>query len=191
MTSVQVVVIVLVAAWLALLSLAVLLLVRQLGLIVSGMSVSGALTEDGAPIGSPVPKEAKQALPRLDRELTYLMFVSGSCAACGVVLSELQERGFEDERLHVVLAGDDGATNRLAASIPPDLTVVRGPEALAITQALRVRSTPFALQLENGIVTGKAVLRGADDLQRLIAAHAFSDAEEIASNLREVIDSVS
>lgn len=191
MSALETVVVALVAGWLAVLTIVVLALVRELGLLKTRASTSEALDEDGLPIGSPVPRTAKAVVPRLDRELVYLLFVSPSCGPCSALLDELRGATLPPAHVHVVIGGGGPRATELAALVPATFDVVVGDDAAAVTSALEVRGTPFALQIENGIVTGKAVVHSPDELARLIQAHDYSDARDMARNLREVYDSAS
>lgn len=188
MTQLEVVALALASAWLGLLTFIVLLLVRQLGLITVALATPQAQYEDGLPVGSPVPRDAKEVLPILDRQLAYLLFLSPTCGSCVGLMNEMATRMFSSASIFAVLPGvthDDELTLR----VPAAFSQVEDPAATAIAEALQVHTTPYALQVENGIVTGKAIIQDAADLERLIVAYEHSDAAEIARNLREVVDS--
>ncbi len=188
MTPLEVGALIVVSIWLAVLSFIVLLLVRQLGLIAVGLSEGQSQPEDGLPVGNPVPGDVKGSLPTLDRDLAYLLFVSPRCSSCAALLEEMTTRIFPASEVYAIMPGVD-EQHDFRKRVPASFLQVIDPDATAIGRSLKVRSTPYALQVENGIVTGKAVIQDADDLERLIVAHEYSDAAEMARNLREVLDS--
>lgn len=78
-----------------------------------------------------------------------------------------------------------------ASLFPPGVVaIIRDPDATAVAEALGVAVTPFAIEVESRVVTGKAYLRDVSDLVRLRDAREVSDAAEIAERMSEVLDAV-
>ncbi|HET8893040.1 MAG TPA: hypothetical protein VFM96_02955 [Gaiellaceae bacterium] len=140
---------------------------------------------EGVLVGSPLTADAIELRPELDKELRYLIFLSGNCASCAELAPRLDQVP-EPERLIVLVAGsNERANRRVAERIPIRIETIIEPEAGKLATSFQIHSTPQALQTENGIVTGKAAIRSLDDLRRFIAAYETSDAREIAITARE------
>jgi hypothetical protein len=190
MTGAELAAVALVAAWLAVLTLMLLLVIRHVGLLTLAAGGRDSTPRDGLMVGSPVPGEAIELRPDLDVELRYLVFLSGNCSSCAELAPQLGTVA-EPERLIAVVAGsNERANRRVAERLPAGIETIVEPDAGALVSALQIHSTPQALQTENGIVTGKATLRRVDDLIGFIAAYATSDAREIAIGAREAAANV-
>lgn len=181
MSGAQTVALVLAALWLAVLSLVVVLLVRQVGLIVVRLQAlpSFSLQEDGPEIGSPVPDGVLALFPQHSHEPLHLLMLSATCTPCRELAAELHGRQLP-LRTVALVAGEDGLAQSLAQLLPKDVRVVTDPEATALADVLRVRSAPFAVEVQEGTVTGRAYLHSFSDLLRLAEARSISDAAEIA-----------
>jgi hypothetical protein len=195
--SLEITALTVIAAWLGVLTLASLLLVRQVGLLTVRLNFAGQDTDDGLPIGTPLPAEVTSRLPELDQELAYLLFVAPTCGPCVDLVRQLAEsesnghnrNGIGGHRTLAFLPGADDRAEELASRVPVGMRKVRDPDATSVAKALHVRTTPFALQVERGIIAGKARVKDAAELQSFIETYAVSDAAEIAKSIREVIDS--
>lgn len=187
MSTLEVVALLTVGVWLLALSFVVVLLVRQVALVGIQLQSVGTPNEDGLPVGTPVPANVTQGVLTVVDDPVYLLFVSPTCAPCMDLVSDL--RGVNGERIVALFPGNDGRADEFARRFPPGFELVRDPRASEIAEALRVRTAPYALQIERGIVTGKATVQAISDLVSLMNAHATSDAVDIAKSMREVLDS--
>ena len=172
MSGVAVVALVLVCAWLGVLSLVVVLLVRQIGLLTVRLSVASqalSLDNDGPQVGSKVPDELVSALPSLlEDERAYVLLLSATCDPCRELVSEIGERHFE-QTIVALVPGREEMAGELASLLPSGMQTVTDPEATRLAEVLRISSTPFALELEKGTVTRKAYLYGgAPDLVEFV-----------------------
>jgi hypothetical protein len=170
MTDLETVALVLVAVWLALLTLVVVLLVRQLGLIVARLEddpSAFSLANDGPPIGDELPGEVATALPSVNGGPSYLMLMSATCGPCRRLATDLQ-----DTLLGVPVTALVPGREELAASLiellPAEIHVVRDPEASELAERLGIRSSPFGVALDGATVSGKSYLNRVADLMRLI-----------------------
>jgi hypothetical protein len=185
MTGAELTALALVAAWLVVLTLMLLVVVRHTGLLTLAIGSTDSRPGDGLLVGSLLPAEVVEQRPELDRELRYLVFLSGNCASCAEVAPHLAELP-EPDRVIVFVAGSNARANRkLIDKLPSSLDVVAEAQADAMVTALQIHSTPYALQTENGILTGKAAIRSTEQLQGFIRAYEASDAHEIAISARE------
>jgi len=179
--------VVLLSLWLGALTLAVLLLIRQIGLITVRLDVARSGRDDGLGIGDRVPTQVLAALPELEHGLVYLLFLSPSCGPCLEIVPELGSQDFEAPVI-ALFGGRDEMADDFEATFPSEIRTMRDPIASEVADTLKIRSTPFAIEIETGIVTGKTYMREAADLVRLMAARETSEAAEIAHNLREVVE---
>ena len=167
MSALALAALVLVCIWLGVLTLVVVLLVRQIGLLTVRLSVAGeatSLDDDGPEVGSSVPKDVALELPDHAEEHAYVLLISSSCTPCWELVADLGERRFEQEILALV-PGRDELASELAALLSSGMRVVLDPEATRLAGALQLESTPFVLEIEHRTVTRKAYLhKGASDL---------------------------
>jgi hypothetical protein len=167
MSELAIAALVLVCIWLGILTLVVVLLVRQIGLLTVRLSVAGqalSVDNDGPEVGSSIPEEVASVLPNLEEERAYLLLISASCTPCRELVADLGERRF-DQKIVALVPGGEEQASELAALLPPGIRAVLDPEATRLTEALKLQSTPFVLEVERGTVTRKAYLyEGASDL---------------------------
>jgi hypothetical protein len=167
MSALAIAALVLVCIWLGVLTLVVVLLVRQVGLLTVRLSVAGeatSLDNDGLEIGSSVPEDVAVVLPDQAEEQVYLLLISSTCLPCWELATDLAEHRFE-QNIVALVPGHEEQAGELAALLPSSMRVVLDPEATRLAGALRLESTPFALEIERGAVTRKAYLhQGASDL---------------------------
>jgi hypothetical protein len=167
MSALAIAALVLVCIWLGVLTLVVILLVRQIGLLTVRLSVAGEATpldNDGPEIGSSVPEDVAVVLPDQAEEHAYLLLVSSTCTPCWELVADLGERRFE-QKIVALVPGHGEKAGELAALLPSGIQVVLDPEATRLAGALQLESTPFVLEVGHGTVTRKAYLHeGASDL---------------------------
>ena len=167
MSALAIAALVLVCIWLGVLTLVVVLLVRQIGLLTVRLSVAGEATpldDDGPEVGSSVPEDVEAVLPDQAEEHAYLLLISSTCLPCWELVTDLGEHRFEQDIVALV-PGHKERAGELAALLPSSMRVVLDPEATRLAGALQLESTPFALEIERGAVTRKAYLhQGASDL---------------------------
>ena len=165
MSALAIAALVLVCIWLGVLTLVVVLLVRQIGLLTVRLSVAGralSVDDDGPEVGSSVPEDV--ALPDLEEERAYLLLISAGCTPCRELVADLGDRRFE-QNIVALVPGSEEQASELAALLPPGIRAVLDPEATSLAESLKIQSTPFALEVERGTVTRKAYLyEGASDL---------------------------
>lgn len=164
--------IVLAALWLGVLTLVMVLVVRQLAILTARFEMAGSRISpgaDGLEVGRQAPVEVLSALPELRTRVGYVLVLSATCAPCRELAPNLAELSFT-EPVTALVPGRAELADSLAQLLPGWMRVVRDPEAMAIANALQVRTTPFAMEIEGGFVTGKAFLHAAADLRRLAEA---------------------
>ena len=160
MSSLAIAALVLVCVWLGVLTLVVVLLVRQVGLLTVRLSVATqaiSLDEDGPEIGSDLPEDVTEVMP--EGESAYLLLISATCVPCRELVGELEGHRFE-QTVVALVPGPDEQAGELASLLPQDVRVVLDPEATQLAESLDLESTPFVLEAESGTVTRKAHLYG-------------------------------
>ncbi len=167
MSALAITALVLVCIWLGVLTLVVVLLVRQIGLLTIRLSIAGqalSVDNDGPEVGSSIPEEVTSVLPDLEVERAYLLLTSAGCTPCRELVADLGEYRFE-QNIIALVPGDEEQANALASLLPPGIRAVLDPEAARLAEVLELQSTPFVLEFERGTVTRKAYLyEGASDL---------------------------
>jgi thiol-disulfide isomerase/thioredoxin len=179
--------------WLGVLTIVVVLLVRQLGLVTLRLELGGLSTppSDGPDIGTSIPHEVSERLPQLGQGLNYLLLVSPTCVPCHELAPQLSAVAIEaPARALALVPGSSEIADDFVPMLPVWYEVVRDPVATAVANALEMERTPAVLELEDGVVTGKAYVLRAADLQNLVDARARSDAADIARQAKEVGDHV-
>ena len=160
MSALAIAALVLVCAWLGVLTFVVMLLVRQVGLLTVRLSMATqamSLDDDGPEIGSSLPEDVAEVMPEGER--AYLLLISAGCDPCRELVAELDGHRFE-QKVVALVPGRQEQAGELAALLPPGIRVVLDPEATQLTESLDLESTPFALEVESGTVSRKVHLFG-------------------------------
>lgn len=186
MSGLAVAALVSVCAWLGILTLVVVLLVRQIGLLTVRLSVASqalSVDDDGPEVGDAVPEEVAAVLP--DGQ-AYLLLVSAGCSPCRDLVADLAGRRIE-QNVVALVPGNEEQADQLLALLPPGVRAVPDPGATELAGLLNLHSTPFVLEVAEGTVTGKAYLHeGAADFLEFIGAEDPS--EEPTTNLVKIAD---
>ena len=160
MSALAIAALVLVCAWLGVLTFVVMLLVRQVGLLTVRVTMATqamSLDDDGPEVGSSLPEDVAELMP--ERERAYLLLISADCDPCRELVAELDGHRFEQKVVALVPGRQEQATE-LAALLPQDIRVVLDPEATDLAESLDLESTPFALEVESGTVIRKVHVYG-------------------------------
>lgn len=150
--------------WVGVLSLVVVLLVRQVGIIT--LRLDRAREEDapvteGIDVGEPLPQDVAAALPTLNGRPTYVLLLGGLCPPCQELAFKLRDdQGTQS--IVAVISGRNASADAIAEAMSERAAVVREPDATAIADGFGVGTTPFAFEISDHEITGKAVVRGAD-----------------------------
>lgn len=158
--------------WLAALTVALLIVIRQLSLLSLRFQLAGprfSPAEDGLDVGRAVPSELLASIPEASSSVAYVIVASAICAPCREIAPGLARLRL-DEPVVALVAGRAELADALASSFPAWIRILRDPVATQFANLLQVKSTPFAMELENGQVTGKVFLHEATDLMRLVNA---------------------
>lgn len=157
--------------WLGVLTVVVVLVVRQIALLTARLSVTDGetfLANDGPLLDTAVPQEALSALPSLVHGQTQLLLLSGTCGPCRDLASELARRRFQSPGTVVLASGRAELADALVALLPSGLRTLRDPEAARVARALHIQSTPFAVLIEDGVVKAKTYVHESANLISLV-----------------------
>jgi hypothetical protein len=161
------------AVWLGILTLVVVILVRQTAILAFRQERVGSSTPpadtDGLAVGLPVPPPILAAIPEARSGVTYVLLTSASCTPCRELVPKLVKVRVE-EPIIALAPGRPELADSLAALFPPGIRVIRDPQASELAQELKIQQTPFAIEITAGHVTGKSYLRSPSDLRALVNA---------------------
>jgi hypothetical protein len=160
MSALAIAALVLVCTWLGVLTFVVMLLVRQVGLLTVRLSMAAqamSLDDDGPEIGSSLPEDVAEVMPEGER--AYLLLISAGCDPCRELAAELDGHRFE-QKVVALVPGREEQAGELADLLPAGIRVVLDPEATQLAESLDLESTPFALEVESGMVNRKVHLYG-------------------------------
>ncbi len=171
--------------WLLLLTVSVMLCIRQLGALTARMEIValGSGVGHGAALGFRISDDLARAHPGLGVGRRIVLVVSATCASCTELLQEL-ERGHQPEAIGQVdgvtalLVGPGDASRdearRRISRVTSD--VVLDPLATAVAQALRMKTLPAALYLVDGVVAGNLMfVDRLDQLDDLVSDADLGD----------------
>lgn len=179
--------------WLGVLTLVVVLLVRQIGLLTLRLSIVSTSTafsvaDDGPEIESEAPEVITSAFPQLlERQPVYLLFVSATCGPCRDLAAELNgHRDWPD--VIALVTGREELAEGLVELLPSEFQIVRDPEANKFAKSLQIQSTPFAIEFTGGTVNKKAYLYNASDFVTLFESYSSADANNSIRIPEEVLN---
>lgn len=143
--------------WLSVITLAVLLLIRQLGLLTSRVDhvlqgVNARPGSAGLDIGSKIPAAVVSELPQLATDSGIVLTLSSTCTPCRYVAAELRDTRFPyGDEVFALVAGPEAAAQDVVAVLPPGLRIYRDPTATQIADLLQIEYAPFALVIQAGV----------------------------------------
>lgn len=176
-------------AWLGVLTLVQVLVVRQIALLTVRTSSAGravppvedgfSFDDDGPQVGSSIPDEVASTLPELRRGRESLLLLSATCAPCRELAADLSKSGMKLSGVALV-PGSTSLADALVNLLPPSVRVLRDPEATRLANALKIQSTPFAITVNEGRVSGKSYIGSKADLLELTKSlqEAYPEADQ-------------
>lgn len=189
MSTITVIAVVFSAVWLGLLTLVVVILVRQaaiLGVRLELMNSQPPADSAGLDVGRPVPPSVLEGVPEARSGVAYVLLMSAICAPCRELVPRLAKVQVE-EAVVALVPGRPEVADSLVTLFPTWVRTIRDPLASELAKALQVQQTPFALEIEAGHITGKSFLHKATDLQVLVKARR-SGGRQLPATIVEVIE---
>lgn len=158
-----------IGVWLGVLTVVVVLVVRQIALIMVRLATTDGATfldNDGPALDTAVPPDVVSALPTLAWGRSQLLLLSGTCRPCRELAAALGRHQLPSTV--ALVTGTHDLAEGLVALLPQGMRVLRDPEASGIARALHIHSTPFAVVVEDGSVRRKTYVRKLEDLLQLV-----------------------
>jgi hypothetical protein len=190
MTGIETTALVVLGAWTGVLTLAVLLSVRQIALLTHRVNIANeffSFAHDGPEVGLKLSPALRAAIPALNEQMpTYLLNISATCAPCRELAVELGGRPF-DERVVALLSGSDELASAVIELLPESFSIIRDPQATELAELLQIKSTPFTVVVEGGFVVGKSYVNSVSDLERLHAANEKGRVADPSRNGRSAV----
>ena len=189
--------------WMGVLTLVLVLVIRQIALLTVRLSNANHMPaqqmedgfspeDDGPQVGDDVPDEMIAVLPELENDEGLVLLMSATCMPCRELAADLGRRSDELPRLPTVAlvpGSDVTLVDALVDLLPKDMRVVNDPDATQFANALKIKSTPFGIAVNEGKVVGKSYLHGKSDVTTLAEETEKGGSEESRSinvNLKEV-----
>ena len=176
MSGLAIAALIVVSVWLGILTIAYLLIVRQVALL--GMQVDRAAPglandhglasdyRDGLPEGTPVPEPVFEALPHTRTGVQLLLVLSGTCAPCREMAPQLASSK-PYAPLTVLIPGRAAVAEQVFHLMHGfDGPVMRAADADRLTNALGITSTPSVTVVRDGHVIATRFVKTLQDLER-------------------------
>lgn len=180
MSTLELVAMVIVAGWLAVLTVVALLLVRQIGLLTVRLDRDAQATApvgDGLAVGQEIPEMMR---PWLDEHTgpQFILVLGAVCAPCREIADELQDASLKSPVL-ALISGRRAPAQALRDMLPSTVRTVLDPDAEAAVRGLAISTTPFVFEVRGRRIAAKAALRGTDHLERFISEAEAVPTEEL------------
>lgn len=172
--------VVVVALWLIVVSMAVLLCVRQIGALMIRVELAGrgAGSSIAPTIGYRVSAALAQRVPILTEGPKLVVLLSTTCDPCLDLIAELR-RGVgpvnlgPEDRVILLRTEGDPAADAVTRDLEPHARVIAGSAGEDVARQLGMTTTPTAVFIVNGEVIGTGVAHHVaelDELTRSISA---------------------
>src|SRR5687768_15312672 len=161
------------ALWTGVLTVTVLTLVRQIGVLTVRLEASGAGRPagniDGLDVGRRVPPEVIAAVPGAANGPAYILLTSAICEPCRELVPALAKTR-QVPGVVALVPGRPEMAATLVDQFPAWIETVVDPVASSIAKALEIQRTPFLLEIEGGFVTAKSYMHSVRDLEVIVRA---------------------
>lgn len=191
MSGLEIVALIGVGIWLGLLTLVVLLIIRQVGLLTIRLESPPQqfdASADGLAIGMRIPEDVTRAIPDVLTGPAYLLVISASCAPCRALAADLQLHPLDSEtarRVTILVSGRESLADEITQLFPKEMQYIRDPDATGLVRSLGIQSSPFAVVAESGKITDKAYIQRSDDIANLADANSVSDRQRVRARIEE------
>ncbi len=181
MTTVQVSALIAVAIWMAVLSIVVLLCVRQIALISTQLGQHPVIMEnDGPEIGTDFAQMMSNEVPVLLNGESHLLLLSASCKPCHDLASMLNRIQLPAHPIAALVPGRPDLADLVVDVLPAQITPIRDPDATDLARAMSMQRVPSAVTFDQGVVTAKMDhIASAGDLEAFLHSRSTSPASGI------------
>jgi hypothetical protein len=161
MSTLGIAALVVAAIWVAALSLVVVLLVRQVGLLTLRADQADAGPSlDGLSVGSEVPEVLRPIVADAPG-LVHLLVLGSDCGPCRALVEGVRDREVLADVIAVV-TGDPARALAVAEELPGTFASVLPPRAEAIQASLNLQTTPFLFAIDSNVIVDKTTVKGVD-----------------------------
>lgn len=167
------------AVWAAVVTVGLLLCIRQIALLTHRVSTVGdafSFASDGPEIGTELPADVVAVLPPSNGD-SYVLNISASCAPCRELAEELSRTPI-DLPVTALVPGREELAEAIVELLPSSFRVVRDPDATRLAQALDIQSTPFVVAAQSGVVVAKSYVNAVRDIDRMVEARKAGEHPE-------------
>jgi hypothetical protein len=169
MSTLEVAAVVAASAWLAVLSLVAILVVRQTALLtLRADRAEGGASLDGLPLGRALPQAAARAVGDAS-ETTHALILSANCSPCRELADAIADVADLPPRVVAIVSGERNLAEALASRLPAAMPVFFDPIASEAIDSLNLSTTPFAFTFAEGRVANKVGLRGGQHFLTFLA----------------------
>lgn len=167
--------------WLLVLTVVVMMCVRQLGAVIVRIELvargGGGSYAHGASVGFRLTDHLVSRYPDLGRGRRAVVLVSSTCVTCAGLIEDfraphtLAAMTLPEELIALIVGSDHEQVDYIEQMLEGTAKTFRDPAATDIARGLRLANVPSALLLDDGIITGSLVfIDRVAQLDDLVAA---------------------
>jgi len=169
----------LLCAWLAIITIVVVLTVRQVSMLtareLSQAKGATSVALDGPAIDSAVPQSLAEVLTA---STTEVIFVSSSCSGCRDLMTSLSTAELESNVI-ILLSGQGDTADALNEMVSSSTVVLRDPISSALAHDLNIQSTPFGFTVQDGKIVRKGFIAAPSAYVGHLARGSLSGPETV------------
>lgn len=162
MSPIATMAVVLVSLWMAVLTVAIALLMRQVAILTHYLDPDYA--PDGLPVGRRIPRAIADLLPN---GTGGLLVLGAGCAPCRELAVNLRGASFAAP-LVVLIEGDANLAAAIASELPAEARILAGEEARDPYSSLALQTTPFLFLVEGREIVKKTTPQSAGHLLSML-----------------------
>jgi thiol-disulfide isomerase/thioredoxin len=171
MTALETTVVVVLAAWMLVLTVTLLVAIRQIAVIMLLLDRDGegpAPVDDGIDVGSELPTSVARLIDPLPDRPSFVLVLAAVCGPCRELAPQLDAVSTSTPLTVLVVGGDPRLAGELAQLVPSPIRTVTGGAARDASTALGITTTPFVFEFREQRLAAKAAVRGLEHLQRYV-----------------------
>lgn len=167
MSTTEIVTVGVVAAWLLVLTVVILMVVRQIGAMLVRIELvargGGSSYAHGALVGLRLAEHLVTQHPFLASGRKVVLLVSGTCTTCAGLIDELSSTwtptyfDARDELVVLVVGADDGRRTAIVEDLHDRAFVVVDPVATDIARNLKLANVPSAIVIDAGVIAASRI----------------------------------
>lgn len=178
---------VLVALWLGVVTLVLLVLIRQVTALQLALQQrageSFSVDADGPVVGTTVDEAVMDVLRRTDLDTDgalNVLVLSSTCGPCREIVTAFEHERAPHEPIVALVAGSGLPSAELSGLAAQRFeAVVHGGPADEAAQALSIHSSPFLVLIHNSVVVAKTYVRSVEDIYDMTLSSAAAVTVEL------------